>query len=104
MNATATATSATPSNYGQLQHVAAATSSPSAATASQVSQVVAAAAAAAAAVQAQGNVTSAVGSNSAVGLAPSEPMSSSLPVIKPEIFLNDHSLVAVYCFVKNFIG
>lgn len=27
-----------------------------------------------------------------------------LPIIKPEIFLNDRSLVAVYCFIKNFIG
>lgn len=30
---------------------------------------------------------------------------SSLSVIKPDNFLSaDHSLVAVYCFVKNFIG
>jgi hypothetical protein len=29
---------------------------------------------------------------------------STLPIIKPEIFLSDHSLVAVYCFIKNFIG
>lgn len=29
---------------------------------------------------------------------------ASLPMIKPEIFLNDRSLVAVYCFIKNFIG
>lgn len=33
-------------------------------------------------------------------------ISSPLPVIKPDTFLNaaDHSLVSVYCFVKNFIG
>lgn len=30
---------------------------------------------------------------------------SALPiVIKPEIVLSDRSLVAVYCFIKNFIG
>lgn len=33
-----------------------------------------------------------------------EQMISLLPVIKPEIFLSDRSLVAVYCFIKNFIG
>ena len=42
--------------------------------------------------------------NSAAQVVAKEQMSSPLPVIKPEIFLNDHSLVAVYCFVKNFIG
>ncbi|CRK86312.1 CLUMA_CG000095, isoform B [Clunio marinus] len=31
-------------------------------------------------------------------------MPSALPMIKPEFFLNDRSLVAVYCFIKNFIG
>lgn len=31
-------------------------------------------------------------------------MLSLLPVIKPEVFLSDRSLVAVYCFIKNFIG
>lgn len=32
-------------------------------------------------------------------------MTSSLPIFKPEALLSsDHSLVAVYCFVKNFIG
>lgn len=40
----------------------------------------------------------------------SEQMSSPLPVIKPSELLlnptpsNERSLVAVYCFVKNFIG
>lgn len=31
---------------------------------------------------------------------------SPLPVIRPDNFINaaDHSLLAVYCFVKNFIG
>lgn len=85
MNATATASAAT-NNYGQL--LATATSS----------QVVTAAAVAHQAIA----VSSGSNSSSATGLA-AEPM-SSLPVIKPEIFLNDHSLVAVYCFVKNFIG
>ena len=31
-------------------------------------------------------------------------MSSILPMIKPEIFLSDRSLVTVYLFIKNFIG
>ena len=32
-------------------------------------------------------------------------MTSPLPIFKPETLLSsDHSLVAVYCFVKNFIG
>lgn len=31
--------------------------------------------------------------------------SAPLPiVIRPEIVLSDHSLVTVYCFIKNFIG
>lgn len=31
-------------------------------------------------------------------------MSTALPMLSPEIFLSDRSLVAVYCFIKNFIG
>lgn len=40
----------------------------------------------------------------------SEQMSSPLPIIKPSELLlnptmnNERSLVAVYCFIKNFIG
>jgi hypothetical protein len=34
-----------------------------------------------------------------------ENTAAMLPVIKPEIFLSDRSsIVAVYCFIKNFIG
>jgi hypothetical protein len=33
------------------------------------------------------------------------PSAVMLPAIKPEIFLSDRSsIVAVYCFIKNFIG
>ncbi|VVC91153.1 unnamed protein product [Leptidea sinapis] len=28
----------------------------------------------------------------------------SLPTIKPDLGLNDATLFAVYCFIKNFIG
>lgn len=37
----------------------------------------------------------------AAGVEPSAP---ALPPIKPELGLTDAALVAVYCFIKNFIG
>ncbi|XP_067010673.1 TSC22 domain family protein 3 isoform X1 [Anabrus simplex] len=32
------------------------------------------------------------------------PAETSLPRLKPELDLNDSTLFAVYCFIKNFIG
>lgn len=36
--------------------------------------------------------------------AASLPLPVALPRIKPELGLNDATLFAVYCFIKNFIG
>lgn len=33
-----------------------------------------------------------------------EDQMTKLPILKPDSFLNDSGLFAVYCFVKNFIG
>jgi hypothetical protein len=40
-----------------------------------------------------------------LAISPTQPCDDpALPRLKPELDLNDSSLFAVYCFIKNFIG
>jgi hypothetical protein len=40
-----------------------------------------------------------------LAISPTQPCDDpALPRLKPELDLNDSTLFAVYCFIKNFIG
>jgi hypothetical protein len=40
-----------------------------------------------------------------LAISPTQPCDDPvLPRLKPELDLNDSTLFAVYCFIKNFIG